>query len=89
MAGLPREIEQKVPAFNQRSHGGGIPDIRQFNRRAIADVIDIEKIAAVFGNEAVHQGNFGIAREEAAGEGGTDKAETAGHEDIGAAQIFS
>ena len=89
MAGLAREIEQKVPAFNQRGHGGRVPDIRQFNRNAVADIIDIEKIAAVFGDETVHQGNFGVAREEAPGEGGTDKAETAGHEDIGAAQIFS
>src|ERR1051325_9807635 len=45
--------------------------------------MNIEKIAAVFGNQAVHQGHPGTQADQTTGKRGSDKAESPSNENLG------
>src|SRR5256885_4870995 len=84
MTGLPGEIEEKLPVFDKRRHRSRIAYIGKIDSHSVPDVMNIEKITAIFGNQAVHQSDLGPRLHEFACECGTDKSEPPCHEDIGA-----
>ena len=50
MACLAGEIKEKLAFLDQRRHCGSIANIGQIDTHSIADVVNIKKVAAVFGN---------------------------------------
>ena len=83
VAGLAGEIEEKFPVLDQPGHRFRIADICKVDRNAIANVLDVERVSPVFRNQAVDQRDFGPKANQAARQGGPDKAETAGDQDVG------
>jgi len=55
MTGLAREIEKEVAILNQRSHGRRVTHVGKLDRHLVADVMNIEEVAAVFRNQTVDQ----------------------------------
>ena len=84
VAGLAGQVKKKLAFLDQRRHCGSVANIGQINSHAIADVVNIKKVAAVFWNQAVDQGHLCAELDQAPGEGGTDKTEPAGDQDVGA-----
>ena len=82
MASLAREVEEKVVSLDQGGHGVLVAHIRNVQFDAIPDVMDIEKVAAIFRNQAVNQHDFCAQADETPGQRRTDESETAGDEDI-------
>ena len=76
------EIEKKLPSSDQRRHRGRVANIRKIDSHAVADVVNIEKMTAVFRDEAVDQRHFGAEIDQAAGEGGSDEAQAAGNQNV-------
>src|SRR6266446_10411659 len=83
MARLAREVKKKLAFLDKRRHSSGIANVGKIDSHAIADVVNVKKIAAVFGNQAVHQGHSCVETDQTPGEGGADKAESARNEHVG------
>src|SRR2546423_9579254 len=86
VTGLSGEIEEKLPIFDKGCHRSRIAHIGKINSDTVSDVMNVEKIAAVFGNKAVDQSDLGPRLHEFACERGTDKSKAPSHEDIGATE---
>src|SRR5438132_3448611 len=86
MTGLPREIEKKLPFSDERGHRGRIANIGKIDSYAVANVMNIEGIAAVFRNEAVDQRHFRAELDQAARQGRADKAEAARNQNVRAGE---
>ena len=58
MARLAREIEKKLAFFDKRRHCSGITNIGKIDSHAVADVVNVKKVPAIFRDQTVHQGNL-------------------------------
>ena len=52
------EIEKKIASADERIHGVLIAHIRDVDGHAIADVVNVERVSAVFGDQTVDQRDF-------------------------------
>ena len=89
MTGLAGEIEKKVASFNQGRHGWRVAHIRKIDSHAIANVMNVKDITAVFGNHAVHQRDFGVKTNETPRKGRANEAEPAGDEHVRSGELFA
>jgi len=78
MAGLRRQVEQEVLTADPKPQGIAAVDIGNVDVHPIADISDIGKIAAIFGDHAVDQQNLDAERDETPRDGRADKVLTAG-----------
>src|SRR6266550_632417 len=83
MAGLAGEIKKKLALLDQGRHRGGVANVSKIDSHSIADVVNIEKIAAVFRDQAVHQRHLCAELDQVPGEGGTDETKASGNENVG------
>lgn len=83
VTGLPGEVEEEVLVLDEVGDCVGISDIGDVDAKVwgVCEVVEVEGVAAVFGNEAVDDGDLGACLEEGACEGGADEAEPARDED--------
>ena len=86
MAGLAREIKKEPAALDQRGHRSGIANIGQIDNHAVADVVNVKRVAAVFRNQTVHQGDLCFEVDKASGEGRADETEASGNKDVRAGE---
>src|SRR5437879_3611418 len=82
MTGLTSEIEKKPPFSDERGHCGRIANIGKIDSYAVANVMNIKGVAAVFWNEAVDQRHLRTEIDQAAGEGRPDEAQAAGNQNV-------
>ena len=84
MAGLRRQVEEKILAVEQMRQGVAAANIGDVDSHPIADIGDIGEIAAIFGDHAVDEQNLGAERDEAPRNRRADEAQTAGDNRPGA-----
>src|SRR6266404_2142003 len=84
MTGLPGEIEEKFALFNERGHHARVTNVRKIDSHLVANVVNVEKISTVFRNQTVDQGDLGAELDQTPGQGGTDKTDPTGDQDVGA-----
>ena len=58
MAGLAGEVEKEVVALNQIAHAVGIAHVCDVEFHLLADLGDVEQVAAVLGDQAVDKHDF-------------------------------
>ncbi len=86
VAGLPGEVEKVVLPGHEVVDAVGIAHVGDVDLHPAAQVLDVEGVAAVFGDEAVDQGYVRARRDEPPRKVGADKAQAAGDEHIFALQ---
>src|SRR5215471_20951775 len=79
MARLRREIEQEIPPLEQMPQTVAAADIGYVDGNPIVNVGDVGEVAAIFGDHAVDQQNFGAEGDEPPRDGRADQAQTAGY----------
>ena len=84
MARLAREIEKKLAFFDKRRHCSGITNIGKIDSHAVADVVNVKKVPAIFRDQTVHQGNLCAELDQTPGQSGADETEPTGDENVGA-----
>ena len=78
MAGLRRQVEQKILASEQMRQGVSAADIGDVDTHPIAYIGNIGEIAAILGNHAVDEQNLGAEPDETPRDRRADEAQTAG-----------
>src|SRR6266404_1540319 len=78
MTGLAGEIEQELAVLDQLRHCSRVAHVRQIDSHAVANVVDVEKIAAIFGNQTINECDLRLETDEASGEGRSDESEPTG-----------
>ena len=82
MAGLPGEIEKIILAGDEVVDAVRIAHVGDVDVKPVADVGDVERVAAVFGDEGIDERDVRAVAHEAAREVGTDEAESAGDKNL-------
>jgi hypothetical protein len=83
MARLRRQVEQKILAGEQVWQGISAPNVGYVDRNSIAYISDIGEIAAILGDHAVDEQNFGPERDETPSDRGADQTQAAGNHRAG------
>ena len=84
MAGLRRQVEQKILAGKQMRQRKSATDIGNVDRHPIAHVGDVGEIAAIIRDHAVDEEHLGPKRDETPSDRGADQAQSAGNHRPGA-----
>ena len=77
VAGLPGQVEQIVLALHQIVHAVLVAHIGDVDPHPVLDAGDVEQVAAVFRDQAVHQGDLRPQLDQPAGQVRADEAEAA------------
>src|SRR5262249_39152503 len=83
MAGLAGEIEKKLAFPNERRDRGRITNIGKIDNHPVADVVDVEKVAAIFRDQAIHESDSCAELDQAPGQGRADESQPSSDKDIG------
>ena len=75
MAGLAREVEDDIDITHERLDREPVADVRDGQLDVVADIRDVEEVASIRGDEAVHQDHCGAFAHESTREGGADEAD--------------
>ena len=59
VAGLPCQVEQVILPLDQVPHAVLVPHIGDVDLHVVLETGDVEQVAAVFGDQAVHEGHAG------------------------------
>jgi hypothetical protein len=78
VADLAGEAEDHVAVANEIVHRRLLPDVGDVDLHALGDPVDVEKVAAVVGNQRVDQQHAGAEIDQRAREVAADEAEAAG-----------
>ena len=89
VAGLAGEVEDEVLALHEILQAVLVAHVGDVHAHAAGEAVDVEKIAAVFRDEAVHEQHVGAEVHELPREIRADEAEAAGDEDAFAAEVLS
>src|SRR6266404_1687877 len=82
MTGLPGKVEKIIVIPNQIGHAVRIADIGDVHLQTIFKAVDIEKIAAVFFDQAVNNGYLCVELNQLAGQIRADESEASSNEDL-------
>ena len=86
MTRLTREIEKKLAMFDQVCHRIRVANVGQLDLNSVANVDYVEKVAAVFRNQAVYQRHFRAQTHQAPRQMGTDKPDSPCYENVGSGE---
>ncbi len=82
MARLTREIKQIVSPLDQIAHTMLIPYVGDVDAHLILDVFDVKQVAAILGNEAIHEQYFSSQVHQSNGQVRTDKPQSSRDEHL-------
>src|SRR5437016_3358499 len=77
VACLTGKIKKEVTLFDQCRHGLRIADVSKLNAHLVADIMDVEEVAAVFRDQTINQRYLGPQGDKLPGERRADEPETA------------
>src|SRR5690348_5974975 len=86
MTCLAGEIKKKVPVLDQSRHRCSIAHIGKIDSHAVADVMDIEKVTSVFGDEAVDERYLRSETDKPTSQRRPYESETTGNQNVGSGQ---
>ncbi len=82
VAGLSRQVEQVVLASDQIIHAILVPHVGDVHPHPVLDARDVEQVAAVFGDQGVHEHHVGPQVHQPAGQGGSDEPQPPRDQDL-------
>ena len=85
MTDLARKVEDHVATADQMIHGRLLADVGDVHAHAIGDAVDVEQVAAVVGDQRVHEQYVGAEIDEMPRQIAADEPEAAGNHDRPAA----
>ena len=81
MAHLSGEVEQEILALDQVLHAVGIPHVGDVDADAVADLRDVEKVAAIFRDQRIHQQHVGAQLHQPVRQMAADEPQSTGDQD--------
>jgi hypothetical protein len=78
VAGLPGQVEEIILPLHQVAHAVGVAHIGYVDPHPVLDAGDVEQVAAVFWDHAVHHSDVRTQVHQTAGRVGADEAQAAG-----------
>jgi hypothetical protein len=88
VAGLPGQVKEEAASFDQGGHGMHVPNICKINSNPVADVVNIEEIAAILRDQAINECYFCPKGHQSASQRRADEAEPACYENVRTGKSF-
>ncbi len=84
---LSGQIEKVVFSANERLQTVSVAHVGDIDVQLVAKTFEVERIAAVLGNQAIDEGKVGPETNEPAGQVGADKAQTSRDQNLGSFEL--